>query len=164
MSIPDHAWNEGLGSSGNLPAQYDLKAASESESIDSGNHGFLTHSSTQPSKATKRVSHERRIHLQLSTPDVSQLDQILTSAEAFSAGSCDNGDAQIGLIVEPIEDLAHLGMPLIRDTIHLLLSVDGDKEYIVGRVGQEDMRRRGRSGLWFDGRHDVDTREVGVSV
>lgn len=50
----------------------------------------------------------------------------MSGAEAFLAGSRDDGDAEVGLVVEPVEHLTHLEVSFEGDAVHLFLAVDGD--------------------------------------
>ena len=88
------------------------------------------------------MPHEPGTRLRLSTPNPAQLNQVLPGAEALLAGTRDDGYAQIGLAVEPVEDLAHLKVTREWYAVHLLLAVYRYEQDIVGWVGEEDMLGR----------------------
>jgi len=141
-----------------VPSQDNLEPSTQRKAIDSRNDRLLTTPPTEPAEPTKWMSLKPWTCVDLSTSNLSQLNQILSCTEALLAGTCNDGDAQVGLAVEPIKDLPHFEVTGEGNAIHLLLAIYGHEEDIVGWVREEDMLGWRRTGLRFDGRHGGQTR------
>jgi len=85
------------------------------------------------------MSHHARTCSQLPVPYLPELYEILPGAKTLLACSCDNGNAEVGLVVEPIEYLAHFKVSFERYRVHLSFAVDCNEEDIVGWIREDDV-------------------------
>ena len=80
------------------------------------------------------MSHQSRTSFKVAPSYLAELDEIMTGAETLRGCSCDNGNAEVGRVVEPIEHLTHFQVAFEGYRVHLSFAVDCDEENIVGWV------------------------------
>jgi hypothetical protein len=122
-----------------IPTKHNLKATPQRKPIDRRNDRLLPCPPTNTSKPTQWMSHLRRTQLHALTPNLPQLDQVLSCAERLLTCASNDSDSEIGLPVKPIEYFAHLHVPREGDRVHGALAIDGYEEDIWGGVGEEDV-------------------------
>ena len=84
------------------------------------------------------MQREVRLLLQFLGIPFSELDEVLARTKGLGSGAGNDGDAQSGFAVEPIEDAVEVPVVWEGDGVHLLGAVECDKEDGGGGVGNED--------------------------
>jgi hypothetical protein len=131
-----------LNMSRELPIQADFKPTTKGKAIDRSNNGFLSHPPAYAAESGRRVPccwFRRWLYFELGL-----LDQILARAEGFGASTGDDGDAETGLLVKPVEEGVGFPMGIRWDGIHGIWAIDGNQEDILSRVAQDE-------GAWWRG-------------
>jgi hypothetical protein len=85
------------------------------------------------------MSHLRALRFNLSTPDSPQLNQILAGTKRLFTRTRDDGDAELGFAIEPLEDFAQFGVGGVGKAVHGFFAVDGYKEDMRCGIGEEDV-------------------------
>ena len=70
------------------------------------------------------------------------LDEVLAGTERLVAGAGDDGDAEAGLFVEPVEEGVGFPVGSVGQGVHSFGAVDGDEEDVRGGIGEQVGGRR----------------------
>lgn len=112
-----------------VPVEGDFEAAAQGEAVDGGNDGLLAQARGEAHEAAGGKG--RGVGLVEGVLLLRLLLEVGAAAKGPGALAGDDGDAQLGLVVEPLPQPLALPVAGHGDGIHVRLAVDGDQQHML---------------------------------